>query len=561
MLRSLNCGCFGVLPPTPQSHDPMGLLIGSMKRNSAKVGEIEDEILKEVKEFVMREVQIFPKCEPLEAEEWLKECNLPNYKKEEMKKDYQKYLENKNEYDQKMEDDEWNDLRTATIFGKAEHLTDVKPLRAINPTSSAFKYIVGPYFHWLDKWLFFNGPFADFFVKKIPVKDRPKAIKLRLGNEYKNTKTYSTDYSSFECSFTNKVMEHIEMVLYEHCFGHLPVWFYIRSLRGLKTKYNDFGVVMKHKHFLINTTSCRMSGEMNTSLGNGFSNWIFTKFCVNYISGSNLRGIFEGDDGLFRYEGEEFPVHLAGRCGFSLKIQPTIVNRASFCGNIFDLHKEVVIADPWYTLASTGFSFNAVGASTKTVNLLTAAKGISLMYQYSNCPVLPHFGRRMLRTSMINLKYTEQQIRQELSEYYLKSQKIDWWERRKMLECLRETLTIEVDHSTRLLMEQHFGFSIELQLYIEKELGNGEGWFLSEVLLHEYTNAHIKQLDNTIINYKTWLDNFNECFVSDRTLTRTGNMPSINQEFTDLIEIFNFVKYENFQNSDGINLPFRVHMF
>lgn len=557
MLRSLNCGVFGVVAPTPQSHNPLALLLGSLKRNAVKVGSLDSDLKAELAQFVRTQVADFPRCETLDPNEWLIECKLPLYKKQEMIREYEKFKEQECFYWNKTLRLEWTDLRKSSIFGKAEHLTEYgKTLRAINPTSAAYKYIVGPYFHWLEKYLFYQSKHSKNFIKSVPVKDRPRVIKERLGEEYKDSKTFTTDYSSFEDSFDFDVMNMLEMILYEHCFGHLHVWPYIKSLVGTKTKNNEHGTILKHKQFLIETTSCRMSGEMNTSLGNGFSNWMLTKFCCHKIGAKNLRGVFEGDDGLFRYEGSEYPVHLAPKLGFSLKIQKAELHRASFCGNIFDLDSMTVITDPWYTLAVSGFSFNAVGCSLKTLSYLTAAKGISLMYQFSNCPVLPHLGRRMLRTAMTELKQTEQQIRHVLNEYYLKSQKVDWWERTKILESVNHTLPIEIHNSTRALMELHYGFDVSLQYHVEQLLDSGIGWLHDPVLLTAYTHAEVKQLDGSTIRYSSWIDNFSECVVHDSTPSRIGYLPGINKEFKDLIEIFDYIKYDPSKIVNCINVPF-----
>lgn len=190
MVRSLLCGCYGVSSPIPQSHDPRSVLLGSLKRNAADVGNVSEALLKELKAFIIKDIATWPICEPLEPTEWLEECKLPQFKKDEMLREYNRvYLPQQDSILDKMKNGKFNELRIAKTFGKSETLTDIKTTRAINPTSPAYKYIVGPYFHWLEKFVFFDGPLKNNFVKSVPVKQRPQYINDALGSNYDESKT------------------------------------------------------------------------------------------------------------------------------------------------------------------------------------------------------------------------------------------------------------------------------------------------------------------------------------------------------------------------------------
>jgi len=56
------------------------------------------------------------------------------------------------------------------------------------------------------------------------------------------------------------------------------------------------------KYVKIEVEATRMSGEMNTSLGNGFSNLMFMLYAC-HVQGIAAEGIVEGDDGVFALEG------------------------------------------------------------------------------------------------------------------------------------------------------------------------------------------------------------------------------------------------------------------
>lgn len=555
MLRSLTCGMVGAVVTTPQSHDPKMLMAGILRRNCTAVGEVDHDLLEDLKDFVSEEVKSWPVCQTLDHEEWLSKCKLPLYKKQEMTREYTKFYDTSLSVEDNLKRGIHDPIRDATVFGKAEYLIGEKTLRAINPTSAAFKYIVGPYFHWLEEEIM-KTKLSHFFIKGIPVKDRPQHIINVLGRNEPLSKTYTTDYSSFECSFTHDVMENLEMVIYRHCFKNLPVLKYIESLSGLITEHNTHGVYIKHKFFRVETTSLRMSGEMNTSLGNGLSNYFLTKYLVSKIKGGNLRGVFEGDDGLFRYEGPNFPSELATKLGFSLKIQPAQVNTASFCGNIFDLETHTVISDPWYALTGSGFSFNAIGASLKTLDLLTASRGLSLMFQFPNCPVLPTLGQRMFRTACINLGQSEDEVRESVRKYYEKSQRVDWWERNKMLEACSTIPAISVADSTRLLFEQCYQFPISLQLYTEKQLRAGTGWFYSPELLQHMSTAQIPQLDGTSVNYSEWIENYAELQLHTSTPVRHGSLHSLRE--TLITDTMSWILPRESRSQAYCDLPFEV---
>jgi hypothetical protein len=84
----LLCGFFGAVAPVPQAHDPRAVLMGAVKRNASHVGEVDTKLQAEFKQFVLAKIANWPICDVLSHSEWLKECKLPNFKKEEMKREF-----------------------------------------------------------------------------------------------------------------------------------------------------------------------------------------------------------------------------------------------------------------------------------------------------------------------------------------------------------------------------------------------------------------------------------------------------------------------------------------
>lgn len=109
-----------------------------------------------------------------------------------------------------------------------------------------------------------------------------------------------------------------------------------------------------------------MSGDMCTSLGNGISNYLLAKFLVER-KGGQLRGVFEGDDGLFSttvlLDEKDYE-----KLGFTIKIErvddPT---RASFCGMIYTKSGEVV-RDPRKVFQNFGWTSSCIHGGRKVMD-------------------------------------------------------------------------------------------------------------------------------------------------------------------------------------------------
>jgi hypothetical protein len=115
-----------------------------------------------------------------------------------------------------------------------------------------------------------------------------------------------------------------------------------------------------------------MSGEMNTSLGNGFFNMMVTlflasrrqsegphpvtmeKFIDNYFH--HVKGVFEGDDGLTTFSPDcQLKTEHYTDLGLLIKLEDhKELGTASFCGNLFDEIDLVQITDPLRVVATIG---------------------------------------------------------------------------------------------------------------------------------------------------------------------------------------------------------------
>jgi len=205
-----------------------------------------------------------------------------------------------------------------------------------------------------------------------------------------------------------------------------------------------------------------MSGEMNTSLGNGFANLMAFLFLCEERELPEPEGYVEGDDGVFAVMGDPPTAQDAADLGFKLKIDVyDNVNEASFCGVIVDDVDLCIITNPIEELVTFGWiSRKYILASNKKLRGLLRCKALSLIYSYPGCPILWALGSIMLTlTEGTRIVVPEDCM----------------WHRDKMIEAIREythgRCPIKIPgKNTRLLMEKKFNVTVEDQIKIENHL-------------------------------------------------------------------------------------------
>jgi len=354
-------------------------------------------------------------------------------------------------------------------FIKNEAYPFYKYPRAILARTDDFKVLVGPIFKVIENHLFSmkSEQGHNYFIKKIPVPERATYILDVLGLEIayndvatcdQNLRRYVvTDYSSFESSFTRDIMLACEFQFYYKCLSLLPDGHYFSSLLDQLLNFNR--CFFTEWKFLIRAR--RMSGEMNTSLGNGFSNLMLTKFLLDRIGAMDVRLLVEGDDCIFTYVGPMFTPDLVNSLGFKLKfLFVQSPNYASFCGQIFDLTHLVVVCDPIKVILNFAWTNMKYFRSSNAIKMgLVRSKALSLIYQYSGCPVVQSFARAMLRCS----------------EGYkpVVDQTIDAYHRWLYIESLSIIPNYkDIQMSTRQIVEEVFNISIIHQEILENYFDN-----------------------------------------------------------------------------------------
>jgi hypothetical protein len=458
VLASLGCHVRGACLPHPNPKHTDTVILGSMYRFCRK---IEFKMPPEFGVFV--ETWIRQNLKPLSNETdrtfetWLNNTPYTQARKTELAqvRDEFHYVNDLSS----IPDKEMKKILKVKSFIKDETYPEYKHARAINSRSDIFKCLVGPLVQCISN-VVFSMP---WFIKKIPVNERPNYIIDNLLND--SCEYLLTDYTSFEAHFTKDMQEACELKLFEYMTSQLPEgtsWF--NFLKRAKTSTN-------HIHFNLfkmNVEAKRMSGEMDTSLSNGFSNLMFMLFTLSNLGYENheINGIVEGDDGVFTLCRSPPNQAIFDSMGLNIKILKTAeLSHASFCGMVFDLVDQTIIADPIEKLVSIGWTNSKYAASRSgKLKCLLRSKALSCAYQYPSCPILSVFAKKIY---VLTQGHDVQSfINKHGSRIY------DQHHLHLVQEAIKYFQVNEIDdvpkERTRLLVEELYGVTVAHQLKIEE---------------------------------------------------------------------------------------------
>lgn len=208
----------------------------------------------------------------------------------------------------------------------------------------------------------------------------------------------------------------------------------------------------------VNIKARRMSGEMNTSIGNGFVNLAMFCFTQEVLENRDFDCVVEGDDCLGRFFGTVPTCKLYADLGFTVKIDThTDLCRASFCGLVFSPKNFVSVTDPMKSFMKTGWISAKYSRCSDRMRLrLLRGKALSMLHQNLGVPIVQNFSNYLLRCTA----GVKELVNSALSNY----------ERNEILELIPNFDKVAfkpIEFETRLVMEQTFGWPIEEQLAIE----------------------------------------------------------------------------------------------
>lgn len=350
----------------------------------------------------------------------------------------------------------YNKCYQCGTFIKKELLDEEKYPRLINPRPDEFKAIVAPYIKTIEHEVIYN---KHFIKGKLPeeVVERMKQIQENF------LYLYETDYSSFEGSFTLFFQQHCEMLLFNYMLSKNPKIQAIVNECYLKKNVLILGKEKDKAMF----EGSRMSGDMWTSLCNGFTNKMLLEFCIAKTAEKinnpiQYDYIVEGDDGFIGIN-QKVDFSYVKDLGFKLKmIEANDSNNLSFCGHRYS-PDGTHFADFWFQIRKFGWSFDHVvlasysGRTTNYEAALMRAKALSLLVNCGGMPILQE-----LCVKIINLTEGVQVKTSHFDPWFVQQYHI---ERLDHLSYFKP-----VTSETRVYFQEVYGVEVREQIRIEEEI-------------------------------------------------------------------------------------------
>lgn len=450
---SLGVHVDGAALPKPDLGDCVFLMAGEMKRIlAAETKNIDiDEIDIDFADFNERD---FRACfTPLSLdqfmtfEEWLEDSNYPEWRKVELRKvrDELPVIEFTDQIAL------W--WREIGCFMKDETYVDYKYPRPIHAAVDQIKVVLGPIFRSIEKVVFQNGD----FIKKVPLSERPAYIEERLHVE--GVRPFAADANSWEARQTIELMRASEMQLYAYMMQNMPASSNMLFKRVASVAGENY---IRNKFFSLIVIARRMSGEMNTSLGNGVNMRQICRYVCFRKGSTVVRGVFEGDDSLVVCDGPLPTQEDFERLNVAIDLQFfDDVNEASFCGMVYDKSDLCNIPDPRECVASFGWTTrDYLCARQSKLEKLLVAKAYSYLSAYSGCPVLQPLALTILAIVPHD--------RVELYDFVAQKMVTNMYEREQILDALRRAPSPRpIGTGSRYLMEKKYGFTVLQQYEIE----------------------------------------------------------------------------------------------
>lgn len=392
--------------------------------------------------FVRDNFEPLSSTESFDVSEWLDNSNYPLSRRKALLSIHEQHRVNPAA--------DW-EVELVKCFVKMESYPSYKHARAIYSRSDIYKTIVGPVFAKIERALFARSE----FIKKCPVQLRPEYILHQVGGGAgQHGRVFvATDYTAYESHFTPEIMDSCENIFYRHMVAFNPVASAIieKHIRVARS-YNECVFKCARARILAG----RMSGEMNTSLGNSFTNLMVALYSARESRLVDFKIVVEGDDSLGSFcKRNDYDVlnyeRVIRELGFNLKIEVhSKLSHASFCGLVFCEDTLLNLPNPLRHLMTTGW-IHGKYCHSKSKKLLELLKGkaMSLMASARGCPVLQSFALYILRCTQ--------------GSHFI----IDcYWARQFVLSS--NLSPVEVSMGSRLVVSEVYGIPIDVQFHLER---------------------------------------------------------------------------------------------
>lgn len=455
MFRQLPFGHVPGLFPSCRDANDVGTQVDALSRRLCRsLPAINEEELRSfgqyVKNWCDEHLKPIPAGGLLTFDEWLESTNYPGTRKAELRGVWESThgaLPSRQKASKV----------AAFIKSESYPIGDViKPARWICSRKDVSKVILGPVFKTIERVVYED----HHFVKHVPVTERPRLVS---GLKAACQRYIVTDYTAFEASFAPALMRECEVRMYVHMLENYPELskFVADTICGCNDISTRQGVGVKLQ-------GRRMSGDMCTSLGNGFTNLMLMGYFCEKM-GTTWEGFVEGDDGIFALQGAiPTPADFAS-LGFEIKLaeirDPSL---GGFCGVVSA--GSDVIRDPVRFLQTFGWTSTSIEGGNKVMMGLLRAKALSALYEAPACPVVTAVSRRALELT------SGFEPRWEWHGYHVPPPK-DFAPSER-----------EITPESRDLFSELYGISVESQLTAEAMCKNAIDLTFLDTMLHRHAN-------------------------------------------------------------------------
>lgn len=450
MTYSLGCHVTGACLPTPDVDHVPSNVAGALARILRRVPSASTAKLRHARSFVR--IWLKTHVQPLARDT---EISFEQFREHLRSQGYN--LERIQEYEEawgRVQRGEKFDPRACKGHTKPEDYPEFKFARMICSRSDTMKVLFGMYTMLIDRVMYE----LPYFIKHVPVCQRAAFIASHAKDGYS---VLETDHTAFEAHMTPDVMQVFELELYRHVLKNVSGGKMIVEL--MKKTFAGENVVT-FKGFSCSVAGRRMSGDMVTSLGNGFTNLMVLLYLMEQHGHrpDTYFVVVEGDDGLCQVyvrsdkdlpQGPEFD-----SLGFEVKMERREnLASSSFCTMVFDPEDKQNIIDPAEAVVKFGWSRSKEASCPRNLPGLLRAKALSLMCEAPGCPFLRNLAEYGLR------------VTQGACPKFDKHE--HWWNQQLQIdkhlgECLRTSVGINSRH----VMAATFGVSVEQQLSLETYL-------------------------------------------------------------------------------------------
>jgi len=338
-------------------------------------------------------------------------------------------------------------------FLKREFYEELKLARYICSRSDRFKVLVAPYIKLIEDRLYQ----LPYFIKGMNLMKMNEKYRTLLNHKY----YIQTDYSSFESSFVPLYTDVMECQLFRYMLqnnkeilGVIMGAYFQPTPNGFKPRINE----IRGKRYKAFVQGSRMSGEMWTSLGNGFSNLLNMLYLMK-IKNVNGTGFVEGDDAVWALDNNTITNQDFENLGFNIKMGvSTDITDTSFCSCYYNPKTDNILISP-ETILRMSWTCDKKYFNHRTQALLKW-KAQSAYITGKHTPILSKYALKMMQ-----LNNTKEELYNHNNWYEYQ------WTQLIENENFKPVAILDED---RIFYEQKFNITINQQLAIEKqiELGN-----------------------------------------------------------------------------------------